>query len=121
MLMLSGCGTLVTQFDEEERYTFPGSRQRTIPQIYSGTAANLVFTKDILFQTTGTEGEEQKSECLFFPFYLIVDLPLSLVGDTLLLPYTIPKQIRHGNIWKSPPQTPLMSGGKPMKVENKRR
>ena len=121
-LMLAGCGTLVTQVDEKDRYTFPGARQRTIPQIYSGTAANLVYARDIIFETTGTQGEEQAAECCFSPFYFIVDIPLSLVADTLLLPYTIPKQITHGYIWKSSPQSPLMSGEKkPMKIENKKR
>ena len=123
MLMLAGCATMVTQFDEKERYTFPGARQRTIPQIYSGTAADLVFAKDIIFQTTGAQGEEQQSECCFFPFYMVADLPFSLAADTVLLPYTIPKQIMHGFIWKSSPQSPLMSDEKkkPMKIEYRKR
>lgn len=116
-VMLSGCGTLVTQFDEKERYTFPGYRQRTVPQIYSGMAADLVYTKDIIFGTTGVNAEEQPSECFFSPFYLILDLPLSFVADSLLLPYTIPKQIRHGNIRKSTPPSPLLSNGNKVNTE----
>jgi uncharacterized protein YceK len=117
--MLSGCGTLVTQFDETERYTFPGYRQRTVPQIYSGTAADLVYTKDIIVGTTGVSVTEQPSECCFSPFYLILDFPLSLVADTLLLPYTIPKQIRHGNISKSAPPSPLLSNGNKVNTEKR--
>jgi uncharacterized protein YceK len=122
LLMLAGCATMVTQFDEKERYTFPGARQRTIPQIYSGTAANLVYAKDIICETTGAQGDEAASECCFSPFYFIVDIPLSFVGDTLLLPYTIPKQIQHGSIWKSSPQSPMRSHEtkKTIKIENKK-
>jgi uncharacterized protein YceK len=121
-LLLAGCGTLVTQFDEKDRYTFPGSRQRNIPQVYSGTAADLVFAKDVMFETTGATGEEQGAECCFSPFYLVVDLPLSFVADTILLPYTIWKQIFQGSIWKSSAPKSLMSNEKkkPAKIENKK-
>jgi uncharacterized protein YceK len=120
ILMLAGCGTLITQFDETERYTFPGSRQRTIPQIYSGTAANVVFAKDIIFETTGAKGDEQAAECCFSPFYLIVDIPLSLAADTLLLPYTIPKQIWRGNIWNRSPPSLSTSNETQSKTESKK-
>ena len=30
---------------------------------------------------------------------LFYDIPFSLIADTIVLPYTITQQIKHGNIW----------------------
>jgi hypothetical protein len=36
--------------------------------------------------------------CCIFPPYFVIDFPLSLIMDTLLLPVSIPKQIIYGSI-----------------------
>ena len=69
MLPLTGCGTLVT-LDK--------------PEYYSGVqkdVARLTFSKTAPAGDVG----EAFGTILFYPF-IIIDVPLSFVGDTLMLP-----------------------------------
>jgi uncharacterized protein YceK len=79
MLQCSGCATLYTQIsdhnDANDAYGF------TVPRAYSGTVLDC--------HALGAEN---------IGFFALVDLPLSLVLDTILFPYTIVRQIRLGNI-----------------------
>ncbi len=100
---LSGCATYKTQFTDSAA-DWPGNRRRVVPQVYSGTLANAVFGRDIVTGNTGMDPAGQAVEAILgFPLVLI-DLPLSVVGDTILLPYTIPRQVREGSIGAASPR-----------------
>lgn len=94
--LLSGCGTAITQHN----FRNPGPqysgdiceqlKHDKLPIIYSGVYADIHNL--ILFPFTAT-GEGGLAALPFYPIFLvigIVDLPFSLVGDTIILPYTIP-------------------------------
>ncbi len=74
---LTSCGTISTIYMLKEN-------KACDPQyIYSGTILDLNFpVADI------------------FGLFLLLDLPLSLVADTIILPYTIPMQMKYGNLTK---------------------
>lgn len=80
---LNGCGTMMTLSMEEEKIVDPC---KTLPRAYSGT----VFDSRMIYhpEHTGSNNAE---------FFFLIDLPLSLVLDTLVLPYTGYKQIQHGS------------------------
>lgn len=80
-LLAASCGTITTldvdRWGPGPRAVFL-DRDACVPRIYSGTMLNA--------RSMPVE-----------PFVTIVDLPLSLVADTIVLPYTIFVQIEHGN------------------------
>lgn len=85
LLSISGCGTIGTQFIPGETCSYAAMHPdrwgcRGIRRIYSGVGANLCWLP---------------SEMGLFSF---IDLPLSLVGDTLVLPLTTYQQSKHGNL-----------------------
>lgn len=76
----------------------------SIPQVYSGTKYDILFLmgkSGCLWPT----GEELLVNIplimVYYPLY-VIDLPLSLVCDTVLLPYTAYKQIRYGDLVDPP-------------------
>lgn len=76
---ISGCATGIS-LSLAEKETRCGS-DCNVPRIYSGTAVDMCgLTADNL------------------ALFALVDLPLSLVADTLILPYTIYAQNKYGNI-----------------------
>ncbi len=83
-LLLSGCASIYTQ--THDAYTDAGvgcADGKTIPNIYSG----LVF--DIYCLPAENAG-----------FFCLVDLPLSLVVDTVVVPYSAYRQVTYGS-WYS--------------------
>jgi uncharacterized protein YceK len=100
VLCLAGCSTVATtiaaatnKYDYDPRYT--------VPRVYSGVAS------DVRYMRAG--GEDSGLP--------VVDLPFSLVGDTIILPYTIVTQCKHGNICTSdgstnPPPPAIPYGGR---------
>ena len=98
----SACATYETQFTENAS-TWPGNRERITPQVYSGTLANAIFAKDIVTGNTGMDPAGQAIEAMLGVPLVLIDLPLSFAGDTMLLPYTIPRQARKGSIGAEPP------------------
>ncbi|MFZ2655846.1 MAG: hypothetical protein WAX69_13025 [Victivallales bacterium] len=95
-IALTGCSTVATQFpiDNRDKYEFPGARPRVVPQIYSGTCANFIYTKDFIMG----ERRGYEYEAIEFPFIIILEIPFSIVGDTIVLPLTITRQFTEGNI-----------------------
>lgn len=79
VFLLSGCSTLITQVNDHSKdkifYGF------FVPRVYSGT---VVDAHGITADNLG--------------LFALIDLPLSFALDTVLLPYTIFRQIRLGNI-----------------------
>jgi len=78
-LFVSGCSTIVTQGG----YSGCEGRCSNVPQVFSGTAANLCC-----FSNCGSVGSS----------FAILDLPFSFIADTLILPVTIYKQVVEGSI-----------------------
>jgi uncharacterized protein YceK len=76
---ITGCATILSLSTADEQ-TKCGS-DCNVPRIYSGTAV------DICGLTADNLG-----------LFALIDLPLSLVGDTLMLPYTSFAQSKHGDI-----------------------
>lgn len=81
-LLLSGCSSVLRYaFDDDPRSCdMP-------PYIYGGVAL------DWLFLTGLGETSERDSGGAYIRIFGLVDLPFSIVGDTLLLPVAIPMQV----------------------------
>lgn len=124
-IFLHGCGTVSTlqladasnpynrigpHGARELKFRFPNyecenpSEFIKLPYIYSGTMRNILFLSQP-FNCGGSHGElgviHNAISILISPL-IIVDIPLSLVADTLLLPFTISHQIKEGNIVDPP-------------------
>lgn len=87
ILALTGCGTMSTIHDPPSAGLTP----------YAGVVEDMKMIDGALKSPGGGGGNGWSAfahtlSCIFMPF-AIVDLPLSLVGDTLLLPYTIPHSV----------------------------
>jgi len=78
LLLISGCATVVTQGKLAEEYVCDDCSN--VPQIYSGTVVNVCALRPENLAILVT----------------IVDLPLSFIADTLILPYTIYRQYSEG-------------------------
>jgi uncharacterized protein YceK len=101
-LSLSACMTLISQTvdpdekDFQEKFCGGGG---PLPYIYSG------FIMDV--KGLGHYGCDRNGKCEFlhtgtnnFEFFFLIDMPLSLALDTVLLPVTIYRQIKYGNLCK---------------------
>jgi uncharacterized protein YceK len=88
--VLSGCGSALTVLQDDADVARDMRKQKTycqsIPRIYSG----LAFDFCVLNAPPDPTG-------VLVPFVLL-DLPLSGVLDTVSLPYTIYRQIEDGNL-----------------------
>ena len=80
-LALCGCATLFTL--SPDRIEGALSAGQSLPRVYSGTIADgYAVTHD----RSGQAG-----------FFCLLDLPLSIAADTVVLPWTLVQQIRHGS------------------------
>ena len=81
LIMVGGCGTILSNRSSNEIYARRTACKNdcTIPRMYSGTAIDICGVK---------EGSSMA----------LVDTPLSFIADTVILPYTIYRQINDGNI-----------------------
>jgi uncharacterized protein YceK len=94
-LALSSCGTLLSQAAGRSGC---GNTPATRPNVYSGFVLDVQEGLRYRCPATG--------ECTFFApgptanveLFLLLDIPLSLALDTVLLPYTAYQQAKHGNI-----------------------
>ena len=87
MCFLAGCASIGTQFFNEELDLTSECLSYPIPSMYSGT----VFDFSCFYHPSYSGTNNIEAACL-------LDLPLSLVTDTIMLPYTGYKQIKYGNI-----------------------
>ncbi len=94
-VVLASCGTLLTQLTDTNPEDCSG--MGTLPSVYSG----------VVFDVKGALHYEcRKGKCEFFTpgpsnnveLFLLLDVPLSLTLDTIVLPYTLYRQLRHGSI-----------------------
>jgi len=81
LFALSGCSTFATVSAGKNSQNFDCSRG-SFPRVYSGVI------NDWKFLTSDTAGGG----------VAIIDMPFSLVADTLVLPYTIYMQVSHGDL-----------------------
>jgi len=81
---ITGCGTIASLSLEED--AIDQNAYSTLPRIYSGTVLD--------------------SRCIYHPHekspnnleaFCLIDLPISLVLDTVFLPYTAMMQIKYGS------------------------
>ena len=104
LLFCQGCSTVMSQGPfTDRRYTktsdIPSaSASDTYPNIYSGVSTDYYMLKSAIDAEGGAAGG--KGQALFFVgIYTVIDLPFSFVLDTILLPYTITRQIIYGDIY----------------------
>ncbi len=90
LLILTGCGTALTVLQGDEDAARSLRKQKTycqsIPRIYSGLAHDFC----LLHAPPDPTG-------MLIPFVLL-DITLSGVLDSVALPYTIYRQAAHGNL-----------------------
>lgn len=97
-----GCATVATQspimdkrFVEESQ---PPRNAEMTSNIYSGVAFDFNMLMEALTAKTNDHGG--KGQAIFFVgIFVLIDLPLSFVADTALLPYTIYKQNTRGDFY----------------------
>ncbi|MCX2901072.1 YceK/YidQ family lipoprotein [Pseudomonas mandelii] len=95
-LMLAGCGTVQTVMRDDEVAAKILKEQKSycgaVPRIYSGVTFDFCYLNAPLER--GREAEVHTTA----PAVVLVDVVLSGVMDTLVLPYTIYKQQADGSI-----------------------
>jgi uncharacterized protein YceK len=78
----AGCSTVATLAGASDPERYECSDDRFVPRMYSG-----VFNDVAILRSDAIDKG-----------IVVLDLPFSLVADTLVLPYTIYGQIRYGNL-----------------------
>ncbi|KZX82963.1 hypothetical protein A3715_18470 [Oleiphilus sp. HI0009] len=79
VLLLSGCGTILTNIEMDKPREERDSIVRQIDsRVYSGTKFDVL-----------ANSPEQGSGGNVIGLFFLIDIPLSLVVDTLILPYTL--------------------------------
>ncbi len=80
--LLRGCGTLITRF-VAPNWSPPDPK---LSRIYSGTQFDFrCFLRPEMYETQGIGG------------FCLVDVPFSIIADTVILPLTIYEQIKYGS------------------------
>ncbi|NMH64468.1 YceK/YidQ family lipoprotein [Shewanella salipaludis] len=96
LMLLTACSTINTLSPEQEHIDIAYHGRKSycdeIPRIYSGVAYNVCLVKGEPSQTT-----DLGSSFNGVPFF-VIDTVFSAAADTLVLPYTLYQQARHGNI-----------------------
>lgn len=92
--VLTGCGTVQTLAPEKGKvkisYKDKKSYCQSIPRVYSGVAHNFC-------QLYGEPDRTSYGTAAQVPFWAI-DTMVSAVADTLVLPYTVTRQMQDGSI-----------------------
>jgi len=82
--MLSGCGTFITQTNDFNEAKCSPNAPASIPRTYSGTILDI--------WTVAADGPGGQMAA-----FLFWDIPFSLIGDTVILPYTAVRQMTSGS------------------------
>lgn len=85
----TGCGTMLTLTCNPEKID-PEFKHCMLPHIYSGTFYDVTCQ----WGPPLDEGPADSVKAMLF-----WDIPFSIATDTVVLPYTIVKQVKDGNIW----------------------
>lgn len=92
VFLLDACGTIQTTYQPEHLPSLDTSRRsycNSVPSIYAGSSYDLCTS---IFSRPGEIDANAVSAVH------LLSLPLSAVSDTLLLPYTVLRQLQHGNL-----------------------
>lgn len=106
LALTSGCATIATQLTPAKCRRSELPRPITVHQVYSGTAVNIIWAAAVVTGETGMDAAGRGYELCIFPFYFAVEMPLSLIADTALLPLTIVKQLVFGDVTLPVPVPP---------------
>ncbi|BBP58518.1 YceK/YidQ family lipoprotein [Pseudomonas sp. St316] len=94
----SGCGTITTTFRDDAVASNKLARWHshcdTVPRVYSGAVFDYCTLDAEPRQSTGFDGHPA-------PTLIVLDMGVSAATDTLLLPYTLYLQNKHGDIKKA--------------------
>lgn len=93
-LLCTGCVSLQATFDHKSKEIEPVDMTR---KVYIGTRLDAWVVTSPFSKQFWTEETGGGDVFWFFFLFSIVDLPLSMVMDTVLLPYTIPHDSRPKN------------------------
>lgn len=97
-LSATGCGTVNTTFRDDtvssNKLARWNSHCDSVPRIYSGAVFDYCTLDAAPRRSTGFDGYPSAS-------LIVLDMGLSGITDTLLLPYTIYLQSKHGDIKKA--------------------
>src|SRR5260370_727692 len=85
----TGCGTMMNLDTSSAAFGMIPTQR-----VYGGIQSDVELA-DRNFQMASEGGGEGVARGVVGAYLLLVDLPLSLVGDTLTLPVTIPAAARH--------------------------
>ncbi|HHS7809723.1 TPA: YceK/YidQ family lipoprotein [Pseudomonas putida] len=95
---VTGCGTINTTFRDDAVASNKLARWHShcdsVPRIYSGTVFNYCTLDAEPRRSTGFDGYPA-------PALIVLDMGLSAVTDTVVLPYSIYLQNKHGDIKKA--------------------
>ena len=81
-IFCTGCATVITRF-AGPNWSPP---EPALPRIYSGTLFDCTcLVRPEMHDTQGMRG------------YCLVDMPFSIIGDTVMLPLTIYEQVKYGS------------------------
>ena len=109
-MFITGCGTVISQYIGHNqignKIEYKNKKQYKTetcgigqPNVYSGSAFDLRALLSPFICKRGGEGGLRY--IYYYPLVLpgvIIDLPLSLSADTIILPYTVYRQIKYGSI-----------------------
>lgn len=98
VILCAGCGSLRTlppgsEYRLSHNKRYEGTNCNSIPRIYSGVSLDACMA----FIGPPTMPYERYNEGVFFG--CLVDMALSFTVDTLALPYTVPTQMKSGNLY----------------------
>lgn len=82
LILLSGCSTMATIAGGSDPSKLHCDPDYTIPRVYSGVANDIRFL-----------GGNYSDKGI-----ALLDVPFSLIADTVVLPYTIVTQTKYGNL-----------------------
>jgi len=86
--LISGCSSISSQLTSSQSIAKEILGSDEVPLIYGGVRVNAKMAEDI-FDMASSNNPEVGQAIGIGSMYLIIDLPFSLVADTLLLPYSI--------------------------------
>jgi len=104
--LTSGCGTLINQSPPMSMLNVTGERRPH--RAYGGVRTDVELAKDSV--ATVLQGEKEYRSMFLVPLLIAVDLPLSAVTDTVLLPWDLKAELKWRREGKpSPKVTPAPS------------
>jgi uncharacterized protein YceK len=92
VVILSGCSTYSTQISTSQEFAKSVyTKKESIPLVYGGTRMDAELVKQIVTMETKSDTAGAAQAQFFMSIYVLIDMPISLVLDTVLLPWSIYK------------------------------